>query len=78
MTKFLDTMGFNQIFSTEGGWKYLVMLVVACFLLYLAIKKQYEPMLLLPIAFGMLLSTLPGANMFHTEMWNEEFLKPAR
>lgn len=77
MTKFLDTMGLNQIFSTEGGWKYLVMLVVACFLLYLAIKKQYEPLLLLPIAFGMLLSNLPGANMFHTEMWNEEFLNPA-
>ena len=77
MTKFLDTMGFNQIFSTEGGWKYLVMLVVACFLLYLAIKKQYEPLLLLPIAFGMLLSNLPGANMFHTEMWNDEFLNPA-
>ena len=77
MTKFLDTMGLNQIFTTEGGWKYLVMLVVACFLLYLAIKKQYEPLLLLPIAFGMLLSNLPGANMFHTEMWNEEFLNPA-
>lgn len=75
MTKFFDTMGFTQIF-TGDGWKYLVMLVLSCFLIYLAVVKQYEPLLLLPIAFGMLLTNLPGANMFHTEMWNEEFLNP--
>ena len=77
MTKFFESMGFTQIFAQDGGWRYLVMIVIACFLLYLAIKKQYEPLLLLPIAFGMLLSNLPGANMFHTEMWNDEFLNPA-
>ncbi len=75
-SKFLDSMGLVQIFQGEG-WKYLVMVALACFLLFLAIKKQYEPLLLLPIAFGMLLTNLPGANMFHTEMWNDEFLNPA-
>ncbi len=75
MTKFFDSMGFTQIF-TGDGWKYLVMLVLSCFLIYLAVVKQYEPLLLLPIAFGMLLTNLPGANMFHTEMWNNEFLNP--
>ena len=74
-TKFLESMGIVQIF-TGDGWKYLVMVCLACFLLYLAIKKEYEPLLLLPIAFGMLLTNLPGANMFHSEMWNDEFLNP--
>ena len=75
MTKFFNSMGFTQFFIGDG-WKYAVMIALACFLLYLAIKKQYEPLLLLPIAFGMLLTNLPGANMFHTEMWNDEFLNP--
>ena len=73
--QFANGMGIVQIFQGDG-WKYLVMVALACFLLYLAIKKQYEPLLLLPIAFGMLLTNLPGANMFHTEMWNDEFLNP--
>ena len=47
----------------------LVMLFVSFFLLFLAIKKQYEPLLLLPIAFGMLLTNLPGAEMYHPELW---------
>ncbi|MDO4949121.1 MAG: sodium ion-translocating decarboxylase subunit beta [Bacteroidales bacterium] len=68
-------MGIVQFFVGEG-WKNVVMIALACFLLYLAIKKEYEPLLLLPIAFGMLLTNLPGANMFHTEMWNDEFLNP--
>ena len=50
-TKFLDSMGIVQVFQGEG-WKYLVMVAIACFLLWLAIKKQYEPLLLLPIAFS--------------------------
>lgn len=73
--KFLGSMGIVQFF-TGDGWKYAVMIALSCFLLYLAIKKEYEPLLLLPIAFGMLLTNLPGANMFHTEMWNDEFLNP--
>ena len=75
MTKFFNSMGFTQFFIGDG-WKSAVMIALACFLLYLAIKKEYEPLLLLPIAFGMLLTNLPGANMFHTEMWNDEFLNP--
>ena len=54
-------------------WRQLVMLFVSFFLLYLAIKKQYEPLLLLPIAFGMLLTNLPNAYMYHPELW-EAFL----
>lgn len=45
------------------------MLVIACVLLYLAIVKQYEPLLLLPIAFGMVLTNLPGAGMYHSELF---------
>lgn len=51
------------------------MLLISFFLLYLAIKKQYEPLLLLPIAFGMLLTNLPGSGMFHEELWSA-FLQP--
>ncbi|MCF0181250.1 MAG: sodium ion-translocating decarboxylase subunit beta [Muribaculaceae bacterium] len=68
-------MGLTAFFVGEG-WKNAIMLVVGCFLLYLAIKKEYEPLLLLPIAFGMILTNLPGAGLFHTEMWNNEFLNP--
>ncbi len=74
MTKFVNDMGFVKMFAEQGGWKQLVMICVSCFLLYLAIKKQYEPLLLLPIAFGMLLTNFPGAEMFHTSLWNDEFL----
>jgi len=48
-----------------GGWKSLVMILIACLLLYLAIVKKFEPLLLLPIAIGMLLTNLPGADVFH-------------
>ena len=49
----------------DGGWKYLVMIAVSLLLLWLAIKKQFEPLLLIGIAFGMLLTNLPGAEMYH-------------
>ena len=65
---FALTSGFGAFFA-EGGWKYAVMIALACFLLYLAIKKQFEPLLLLPIAFGMLLTNLPGAEMYHSELF---------
>ena len=76
MHKFVGDMGIVQFF-TGDGWKFAVMIVIACVLLYLAIVKQYEPLLLLPIAFGMLLTNFPGADMFHSSMWNDEFLNPA-
>ena len=77
LRNFGEETGFAQMFATEGGWKTLIMLVISCFLLYLAIVKKYEPLLLLPIAFGMLLTNFPGANLFHTELWNDEFLNAA-
>ena len=64
--------GWAQIFFVEGGWKYAVMLAVACVLLYLAIVKQFEPLLLLPIGFGMLMTNLPLDGLFHMEIFLNE------
>ena len=61
---FIHDTGFYQ-FCQVGGWKNLIMIVIACFLLYLGVHKKYEPLLMCTIAFGMLLTNLPGANMFH-------------
>ena len=61
---FLLSTGFAQ-FAQGDNYKYLIMIVIACFLLYLAIVKKYEPLLLLPIAFGMLLANLPGAGIMN-------------
>ena len=68
--EFFQSMGFMNI-----DWRQALMLLISFFLLYLAIKKQYEPLLLLPIAFGMLLTNLPGSGMFHEELWSA-FLQP--
>ena len=68
VVEFVETSGIGLFFA-DGGWKMAVMIALACFLLYLAIKKQFEPLLLLPIAFGMLLTNLPGAEMFHSEFF---------
>lgn len=67
MTKFVNDTGFVKI----GGenWTCIIMILLSCVLLYLAIVKKFEPLLLLPIAFGMLLSNLPGAGMFHAEFF---------
>ena len=62
--EFFNKMGFMNM-----AWQQGLMLIISFFLLYLAIKKQYEPLLLLPIAFGMLLTNLPGAGMYHSELW---------
>jgi oxaloacetate decarboxylase beta subunit len=51
------------------NWKFLVMILIGCLLLYLAIVKQFEPLLLLPIAFGMVLSNLPLAGIFNPEIY---------
>ena len=61
---FLQQTGFYLVQQNPLN---LIMLVVACLLLYLAIVKKFEPLLLLPIAFGMLLTNLPGAGMYHAE-----------
>ena len=62
--EFFEQMGFLNMTLQQG-----IMLLLSFFLLFLAIKKQYEPLLLLPIAFGMLLTNLPGAGMYHSELW---------
>ncbi|MCI9445056.1 MAG: sodium ion-translocating decarboxylase subunit beta [Oscillospiraceae bacterium] len=60
---FIQATGFYQI--ATGDWKVLVMMIISFVLLYLAIVKKFEPLLLLPIAFGMLITNLPGAEMYH-------------
>ena len=61
---FLSSTGFAQFFVGDN-WKCAVMIVIACVLLFLGIVKKFEPLLLVPIAVGMLVTNLPGANMFH-------------
>ena len=68
MLDFLKDTGF-YMFSEGGNWKMLIMIAVACVLCYLAIVKKFEPLLLLPIAIGMLLTNLPSAEMFHEELF---------
>ena len=56
-------------FLAECGWQNLVMLAISCLLLYLAIVKKFEPLLLCGIAFGCLLTNLPGAGLYNQELW---------
>ena len=56
-------------FFAEMGWGNVAMILVAFFLLYLAIRHKFEPLLLFTIAFGMLLTNLPDANLYHTELF---------
>lgn len=58
ITGLMEGSGFAQFFA-DGGYKYLIMIAVALFFMYLAIAKKYEPLLLLPISFGMLIANLP-------------------
>ena len=64
--------GFNAIFVgfADGGWQNLVMLIIACVLLYLGIVKKFEPLLLVGIAFGCLLTNLPGAGLYNLNLWD--------
>ena len=55
--------GYAYFFTADGGYKNLIMIIVAFVFLYLGIKKGFEPLLMIPIAFGMLLANLPGANL---------------
>ena len=66
-----ESSGFAYIFAnmTGGGWQNLVMIIISCVLLYLAIVKKFEPLLLLGIAFGCLLTNLPGAGLYNQELW---------
>jgi sodium ion-translocating decarboxylase beta subunit len=69
LLKLVQDSGFAAFFAA-GGWKSLIMIVVACVLLYLGIVKQFEPLLLVGIAFGCLLTNLPGANMYNPALWD--------
>lgn len=72
---FLESTGIAKLFSMDSGLdtlKTIVMFVIAFALVYLAIVKQFEPLLLLPIAIGMLLTNLPGANMFHLDFFIQQ------
>ena len=79
LLKLWTNSGFNAIFSgflSDNGWQNLVMLVIGCVLLYLAIVKQFEPLLLVGIAFGCILTNLPNAGLYHQGLW-DAFMDPA-
>ena len=69
LKNFLNTTGIARLFGEDDWWKTGIMFLIAFALVYLAIVKKFEPLLLLPIAIGMLLTNLPGANMFHLEFF---------
>lgn len=79
LEKLVMESGFAAFFTTEGGWKNLVMIIIAFVLLYLGIVKKFEPLLLCGIAFGCMLTNLSyfvglGENaLYHPELW-EAFL----
>ena len=64
IVNFCEQTGFFQFFQGDN-WKCAIMIVIACLLLFLGIVKKFEPLLLVPIAIGMLVTNLPGASMFH-------------
>ncbi|MDL2234597.1 sodium ion-translocating decarboxylase subunit beta [Christensenellaceae bacterium OttesenSCG-928-L17] len=91
--KFFESTGFSQVTqnfiprAADGAWDWniaftggfgqLLMIAVACVLLYLAIVKKFEPLLLVPIGFGMLLTNLPGAGLYHMEIFADGKLNTA-
>ena len=66
---FLNSTGIAKLINSDGWWKNLIMIAVAAILVYLAIVKKFEPLLLLPIAIGMLLTNLPGSTLFHLDFF---------
>ena len=66
-----NTSGFAAIFTdfSGDGWQSLAMIIIACVLLYLGIVKKFEPLLLVGIAFGCLLSNLPSSGMYNPDLW---------
>lgn len=67
LAKLVTESGFARLFTQD--WQSLVMILIAFVLIYLAIAKKFEPLLLLPIAFGMLLANLPLSGMMHPEFF---------
>ena len=68
---FFASTGIANMFAADGviWWKTALMIIIACVLLYLAIVKKFEPLLLLPISFGMLIANLPLGNVMHPELF---------
>ncbi len=74
ITNFLQTTGVYKLFAeNDNWWQYLVMYVIIGALFYLAIVKKFEPLLLMPIAFGMLLANLPAANLIHLDYFFDDY-----
>ncbi len=72
-----NTSGFSALssgFLSNGGWQNLVMILISFVLLYLGIVKKFEPLLMVGIAFGCLLTNLPGANLYNQDLW-DAFMK---
>ena len=71
LLKLWNESGFASLFAgfANGGWQNLVMIIIGCVLLYLAIVKKFEPLLLCGIAFGCILTNLPGAGLYSQELW---------
>ena len=71
LLKLWNNSGFAYIIAQfgEGGWQNFVMILIGCVLLYLAIVKKFEPLLLCGIAFGCILTNLPGAGLYNQELW---------
>lgn len=69
-----EESGFYNLFInfTTSGWQNIVMIIVACLLLFLGIAKRFEPLLLVGIAFGMLLTNLPNSGVYTPELWISE------
>ena len=73
LLKLWNDSGFNHIISgffSDFGWQNLVMIVIACVMFYLGIVKKFEPLLMIGLAAGCLLTNLPGGHLYHPELWS--------
>ncbi|MBR2343371.1 MAG: sodium ion-translocating decarboxylase subunit beta [Clostridia bacterium] len=71
--KFLVKTGISILIEQPDWWKYLIMYAIVGVLFYLAVVKKFEPLLLMPIAFGMLLANLPGADLIHLDFFFDDY-----
>ena len=72
LLKLWSDSGFNAIISgffAENGWQNLIMICIACGMFYLGIVKKFEPLLMIGLAAGCLLTNLPGGELYHPELW---------
>ena len=72
LLKLWEDSGFNAIISgflATNGWQSLVMIAIACGMFYLGIVKKFEPLLMIGLAAGCLLTNLPGSELYHGELW---------